>query len=190
VTASDVLSLVLTSVFGIVSTVGVVYQVADFRRRTASAAVAVPPIVSRIRLLLLILTLLSIPAAALWVSVAVSESSQPLQDPVTWIAAIVLFLLLSVPLAVMPTVLSAFIGRGRAWARITAIFVLTTEGLSCGPFGFGFPIGVATGVQRGTTSTLLNVSLGLSVGLIGTVSLVVAFMLLLPRTGKYFVQGP
>ena len=180
------LSLVLTTLFGAVSTVGVVYQVVDIRRRTAPGPVKAPRIVPRVRLLMLILTILAIPNAALWVSVAVAESSDSLRDPFTWVAAIAVFLLLSVPLAVVPTVLSAQIGRGRSWARVTAIVVLTTQGLLCGLFGTAFPIGVATGVQRGTTSTVLNVSLGLSLSLIGLVSLIVAVMLLLPRAGQYF----
>src|SRR5262249_20763743 len=75
VSASDALSLVLTPVFGIVSTIGVVYQVVDIRRRHRPAPprygapppVAVPRVVARVRLLLLILTVLTIPNAGLWV---------------------------------------------------------------------------------------------------------------------------
>jgi hypothetical protein len=188
VTASDVLSLVLTTVFGIVSTVGVVYQVIDIRRRHPAAVrvAIVPRAITQVRVLLLILTVLAIPTSALWVSAAVAGSSDSLSDPFTWAAAVVVFLVLSIPLAVAPTVLSVYIGRGRAWARGTAIAVLAPQGLCCTVYGLAFPIGVAVDVAKGTTSGVLNVSLGLSLAVLGIVALAAVVILLMPSTSDYF----
>jgi hypothetical protein len=215
VSASDALSLVLTAVFGIVSTVGVAYQIVDMRRRhrptpaPPPAAYGLPPlaygppplaygppplaygpprIVVRVRLLLLVLTALAIPNAGVWVFAAVArdETADSLRDPVTWIALVIAFLILSVPFAVVPTVLSVFIGRGRSVARVTAVVLLTSQGLCRGLIGAAFPAGVAVGAESGSGSTTLDLTLGGSLLVVALISVIAAIMLVLPSSNAYF----
>ena len=222
VSASDALGLVLTALFGIVSTVGVGYQIIDIRRRHRStpapaphvgahgppvpaygppvswpappASLAPPPppapprIVLVVRILLLALTVLAVPNAGLWIFAAVVRDETPdsLRDPVTWIALVIAFLILSVPFAVVPTVLSAFIGRGRSVARVTAVVLLTSQGLCCGLIGAAFPAGVAVGAEPGSGSATLDLILGGSLLMVALISVIAAIMLVLPSSNAYF----
>jgi hypothetical protein len=105
---------------------------------------------------------------------------------VTWIAAIIAFLVLTVPFAVVPTVLSVFIGRGNSWARVTGVVLLTSQGLCCGLVGVAFPAGVAAGAESGSGSITLDLILGGSLVVVSLLSVVAAIMLVVPPTNAYF----
>jgi hypothetical protein len=141
-----------------------------------------------VRLLLLVLTVLAIPNAGLWIFAAVARDETPdsLRDPVTWIALVIAFLILSMPFAVVPTVLSVFIGRGRSVARVTAVVLLTSQGLCCGLIGAAFPAGVAVGAESGSGSTTLDLILGGSLLVVALISVIAAIMLVLPSSNAYF----
>ena len=136
---------------------------------------------------MLAMTVVAIPNAGLWVFTGFTRDDTPdVHKPVTWIAAIIAFLLLSVPFAVVPTVLSVFIGRGRSVARVTAVVRLTSQGLCCGLVGAAFPAGVAVGAESGSGSVTLDFILGGSLLVISLPSVIAAIMLVLPSSNAHF----
>jgi hypothetical protein len=153
------------------------------------AAPPVPPMVARIRLLLLAITILMIPNVALWLysSILTGPFAEDgsFQEPAFYIALVLTMLIVTIPLATIPTLLSWQVGRGRNWARIVAIVLFGLEGPFCSCFGAVLPF-TSLASESATSSPVMDAGLGIFSFVIGALSTAVAIMLFLPPVNRFF----
>jgi hypothetical protein len=149
-----------------------------------------PSSISRIRLVLLAISILMIPNVALWLysSILTGDFAQEgaFNDPTFYVAIACTLLLLAVPLGTVPTVLSWQIGRGRNWARIASVVVFGLVGPFCSCFGLVLPFTSLAGNGAASSSPGMDAGLGIFSLALGVLSVVVAIMLFVPASNQYF----
>jgi hypothetical protein len=155
--------------------------------------VGVPNTVVRARQLMLGLTVLSV--AAIGLLFYTSASFEPAGGSVrkyspteTFLYGLGAALILAVPLAISLTVLSAKVGSGRNWARITSIAMMMSLALVCTCAGALTSFaGLSTAPddinERSSTATVAFGIIGLA---IGGVSIVACILLLMRGSHAYF----
>ena len=153
----------------------------------ATNAPAMPRILRRGQVLLLLLTVLMFSNAVLF---AIAMSADPVvrddgtvSDTPFVVNAIGILIILT-PLAIVPTVLSRLIGRGRNWARIAATVVLLIQGVLCSCFGLG-PFALIADAPN-ASGVVAYIGLGLMTLAYGLISLWVSVLLLRPNSLAYF----
>jgi hypothetical protein len=149
-----------------------------------------PRSISRVRLLLLAISILMIPNVALWLysSILTGDFAQQgaFDDPTFYIAIACTMLVLAVPLGTVPTVLSWQIGRGRNWARVASIVVFGLVGPFCSCFGLVLPFTSLGGEGAASSSPAMDAGLGIFSLALGVLSVVVAIMLFVPQSNQFF----
>jgi membrane protease YdiL (CAAX protease family) len=151
------------------------------------SAPAMPGIVVRVRVLLLLLTVLLIPAVIAFSYLIAEDPALSDSDPesqMSFLGYTIAYIVLSIPLAALPPILSRSIGRGRSWARITAIVVLMLQGLFCSCFGLGAPLQITDGQDPALSTAYVFV--GVVSFFFAVISIAVAIMLLMPKSNAFF----
>ena len=150
---------------------------------------ATPRSVVRIRLLLLFYTLLLIPNVTLWMyysnELATEENALSLTDPTQLVAGLVVIAIFSIPLGAAVSVLSALIGGGRNWARITTFVLMSPLTLLCGCLSIGVPATMRQDAEQGVP-VAANLSIAVLTLAMAVISAIAMVMLLLPSTNAYF----
>jgi hypothetical protein len=150
----------------------------------------IPRSIARVRLLLLALTILMIPNVALWMYSSIlsgAYTSEEFNDPMTYVGIVGAMIILVVPLATIPTVLSWQIGRGRNWARIVATVFFAMVGPFCSCFGLFLPFSsVASAEGSVSTSPVMDAALGVFSLALGVISILVVVNVFLPPSNQFF----
>jgi hypothetical protein len=153
-------------------------------------APATPRSISRVRLVLLAISILMIPNVALWLysSILTGDFAQQgaFNEPTFYVAIACTLLLIAVPLGTIPTVLSWQIGRGRNWARIASVVVFGLVGPFCSCFGLLLPFTSLGGQGAASSSPGMDAGLGVFSLALGVLSVVVAVLLFLPQSNQFF----
>ena len=149
-----------------------------------------PRSISRVRLLLLAISILMIPNVALWLysSILTGDFAQQgaFDDPTFDIAIVCTMLVVAVPLGTVPTLLSWQIGRGRNWARVASVAVFGLVGPFCSCFGLVLPFTSLGGEGSASASPGMDAGLGIFSLALGVLSVVVAIMLFVPQSNQFF----
>jgi len=151
-----------------------------------------PGIIVRVRLLLVVLSILTAVSVALLFYVSQVEYGADTTDEstaaVSFVAFAAAFLIFATPLSLIPVLLSVFIGRGRNWARISAVVLLLTQAVSCSCLGAFLPFLPASTAPDATGEKSLagNIGLGVLGIAIAVVSVVASVMLLKSDSRAYF----
>ena len=141
----------------------------------------------RVQVLLLLLTVLLIPAVIIFSYLIAEDPTLSESDPenqLSFVGYTIVYLLCSIPLAAGPPVLSRFIGRGRNWARVTAVVVLMMQGLFCSCFGLGAPLQISDAQDPALSGGY--VAVGVLSFAFAVVSIAAAIMLLMPKSNAFF----
>jgi hypothetical protein len=156
----------------------------------ALVAPGTPRSISRVRLVLLAISILMIPNVALWLysSILTGDFAQQgaFNEPTFYVAIACTLLVLAIPLGTVPTVLSWQIGRGRNWARIASVVVFGLVGPFCSCFGLLLPFTSLGGEGAASASPAMDAGLGIFSLALGVLSVVVAIMLFLPQSNQFF----
>jgi hypothetical protein len=143
--------------------------------------------VLRVQVLLLLLTVLLVPTVIIFSYLVAEDPSLTDSDAdsqLSFVGYTVVYLLCSIPLAALPPLLSRFIGRGRNWARTTAVVILMLQGFFCSCFGLGAPLQISELQDPALSGGYVGV--GVLSFAFAVVSFVAAIMLLMPKSNTYF----
>ena len=148
-----------------------------------------PKSIARVRLTLLAITILMIPNVALWMYSSIlggAYTNEEFNDPMTYVGIVGAMIIIVVPLATIPTVLSWQIGRGRNWARIVTTVLFVMVGPFCSCFGVFLPFSSLGSEGSVSSSPLMDTGLGIFSLALGVAAVVVVVNLFLPTANRFF----